>query len=439
VQPGQQPPPPYGSPQGGQFGEAEPTQVVMPQRPGDAPAPGDPNATQLVNPVGGPQAAGPESTQLVPPGMQPPPAIQYSPPPSAADNPGAAFGQPGQYGQPPQQGFGQPGGFDPQSQQGAFGQPQQGFGQPAPGQYPGAFGQQPGFGGPPGYGAAAPASSNNQLFGLIAAGVLAVFGILAVVFFIVDISDSKFSTYSQAIATVPDSAIQQAKDAGQYISPGLLKTFYWVALVGGLGAIAAAVFTFLKNKLAAVLGASAGVLLLVSGVGLLLSDSLSKSALPDGTTFTGFSSGKIFYLIAGVFVLAVGVLGLLGGTRQFVGLGGGSTPAAPGGYGPPPGGGFPPPGQQPGGFGQPQQYGQPPQQGFGQPPQPGQYGQPPQQGFGQPQPGQYGQPGGQYPGSGGFPQPGQQQGGYGQPPQQGFGQQGPPSGGFEQPPQQQQW
>ncbi|MEV6628514.1 hypothetical protein AB0M71_47075, partial [Amycolatopsis sp. NPDC051114] len=76
-------------PQGGSpFGETpEPTQVVQPGHPGDGGAgatqampPVDANATQWVNPAGGGDAPVADSTQLVPPGSQPP-AIPYTPPP----------------------------------------------------------------------------------------------------------------------------------------------------------------------------------------------------------------------------------------------------------------------------------------------------------------------------------------------------------------------
>ncbi|RSM45221.1 hypothetical protein DMA12_14435 [Amycolatopsis balhimycina DSM 5908] len=452
MQPGQ---PPSGSP----FGETpEPTQVVQP---GDGGAgatqvvqPVDANATQMVHPVGGPVA---ESTQLVPPGSQPP-AIPYTPPPSAADNPAAAFGQ-------QQGGFGQQGGYGQPPQQGGYGQ-QPGFGQP--GQQPQQGFGGPGFGGPPqqGFGGqqpfgAAPASGGNaQLFGYIAAGLLAVFGLLSLVFFFADMFDSNFSDYTDAVGKATDQEIQAAKDAGRYISPGLLTIYYIAVLVGALATLAAAVFTFLKNKIASFLAAGGGFVLLLAGILIMIELSID---LPRGIDLK-FGNGQALYLIAGVFVLAIGLLGILPQTAPFVGLGGGGG----GGGGAAPGG--------PQGFGGPQQgFGGPPQ-GFGGPQQQGGFGQPgqPGQGFGQPQPGYgpppgYGQPGGPNPSSGGFPQPSsggfpqpgqppQQPGGFGHPgqpphgypqqpgqPPQGWGpppgQQGPPSGGFGQPgqPPQQQW
>ncbi|MGH3450576.1 MAG: hypothetical protein ACRDQW_07570, partial [Haloechinothrix sp.] len=106
------------------FGDApEPTQVVQPGQNPQASSEGhlgdSPEPTQVVRQG---QAPGAESTQLVPPGMQPS-AIPYTPPPSAADNPAAmnqqqGFGQPAAFPPPPQQGFGQPGGFPPSPQLG---------------------------------------------------------------------------------------------------------------------------------------------------------------------------------------------------------------------------------------------------------------------------------------------------------------------------------
>ncbi|WP_326944378.1 hypothetical protein OG439_31645 [Amycolatopsis sp. NBC_01307] len=450
-------------PQGGSpFGETpEPTQVVQPAQPGEGGAgatqalpPVDANATQWVNPAGG-DAPVADSTQLVPPGSQPPPAIPYNPPPSAADNPAAAFGQQqGGYGQPG--GYGQqPGGF------GQPGQPPQGFGGP-----PGFGGpQQQQFGGPPQqqFGAS-PAGGGNPLFGYIAAGLLAIFGLLAVVFFFVDMFDSDFTTYSDAVGKVTDQQIQAAKDAGQYISPGALTIYYILVLVGGLAALGAAVFTFLKNKIASFLAVGGGAVLLIFAILIMIELSID---VPDGATIK-FGNGQALYLVAGIFVLAIGVLGLLPATKQFVGLGDGAAASTgPQGFGGPPAGFG---GPQQGFDGPPQGFGGPQQQpGFGQPGQPG----PPPQGFGQPPQGYgpppgYGQPGGPNPASGGFPQPQgggfppphqqpQQPGGFGQPgqpphgypqqpgqqpgqPPQGWGQppqqQGPPSGGFGQPPQQ---
>ena len=378
---------------GGLFGEsAEPTEVVQPPKPGETP-PGE--ATQFVNPAGAGQ--GGDSTQLVPPGSQPP-AIPYTPPPSAADNPNAVYGQqpPPGYGQQPA--YGQP----------SFGGP--GFGGP----------QQPGLGMPggPAQPAAAPAGGAS-LFGYIAAGVLALFAVLSGIFFFVDMFDKDFTEYSDAVGASSDQTIQAAKDAGQYISPGALTIYYVVVLVGALVALGAAVLTFLKNKIASILAAGGGFLLLVAAILIMFEFSIT---VPDGATIK-FGSGQILYLLAGIFVLAIGVLGLIPSTAKFVGFEG-AAPAGPSGFGGPP----PGYGQPPQGYGPPPGYGQPggqntPSGGFTQP------GQPPQTPGGFPAPGQPPQ------GPGGYPPPGQP---YGQPPQ-GYGpppgQQGPPGGGF-QPPQQ---
>ncbi|WIY05793.1 hypothetical protein QRX60_18835 [Amycolatopsis mongoliensis] len=467
-------------PQGGSpFGETpEPTQVVQPGHPGDGGAgatqampPVDANATQMVNPVGGGDAPVGDSTQLVPPGSQPP-AIPYTPPPSAADNPAAAFGQ-------QQGGFGQqPGGYGQPGQQGGFGQ-QPGFGQPGqPGQPPQGFGgpgfggpQQPGFGGqPPQFGAAAP--GGNGLFGYIAGGVVALLALVALIISFAYMSDA--SDYSKIFDLAPDqAAIDKVLDQAGIIGPGLVWFYVVMILVGSLVSLAGGVGLALVGKLGGIKKfvpiaiAAGGALLTVFALLLKIgmtpnAETLAQASASEKDTF-GLGLPP---LILGVLILIVGVLGFIPATRQFVGLGdGGAAPGGPQGFGGPPNqGGFGGP-QQPGGFGQPGQPGQP--GGFGQ--QPGGYGQPgqPPQGYGPP-PG-YGQPGGPNPSSGGFPQPSsggfpqpgqpQQPGGYGQPgqPPQGYpqqpgqppqgwgqppGQQGPPSGGFGQPgqpPQQQQW
>ncbi|OLZ54112.1 hypothetical protein [Amycolatopsis keratiniphila] len=469
VQPGQPAQPDYGQPQygqqppqeqqpqGGGFGDTpEPTQVVQPVQPGS----GDANATQVVQPVsGGGESPTAESTQLVPPGSQPP-AIPYAPPPSAADNPAAgAYGaQGGGFGQ--QQGFGQPqqGGFDPAQgqQQPGFGQPQQGFGGPPQG----GFGQQPGFGGPPpGYSpAAAGGGGGNQMFGLIAGGVVALLGLVALIVSFVYFGDA--SDYSKVFDTAPNQEqVDKFLDEAGLVGPGAIWFYVIMLLVGSLASLAGGVGLALAGKLpgtvkkiAPIVVAAGGALLVLFGV-LLLSGSSPSSdfldKLPPSARDSAGIGGGLLHLLLGIVILIVGVLGLIPATAQFVGLGGGGSvlgapqSGQPGGFGGPPQGGFGQPGQ-PGQFGQPGQPG-----GFGQPGQPGpSSGGFPQQG----QPGGFGQqPGQQGPPSGGFAQPGQPpQGGFGQAPQQpgGFGQQpgqqGPPSGGFGQPGQQpgqppQQW
>ncbi len=401
VQPGQ----PQQQP-GGLFGDTpEPTQVVQPVQPGQ-PAEGGAEATQLVNPAGGGDAPVADSTQLVPPGSQPPPAIPYTPPPSAADNPAAAFGQ--------QQGFGQPG-------PGGYGQPQ--YPGQQPGQPPQGFGGPggPGFGGPgqPGFGAPAPAfgggSSSGGLFGYIAGGVVAVLGLIGLIIAFGYMGDA--SDYSKAFDSAPDQqAIDTFLDNLGVVGPGTLWFYVIMILVGALVSIAGGVGLAFASKLGGIKklvpivvaagGALLAVFALLVKIGMTpKADALAKLSASAKDTF-GLGLPP---LIIGVLILIVGVLGLIPGTAQFVGLGDGGSAPAPqqGGFGGPPPGYGQPPQQQ--GFGQP---GPPPGYGHGQPPQ----GPPP--GFGGPPPG-YGQPGGPNPNSGGFPQPGHPQ--------------GPPSGGFGQP------
>ncbi|MFD9964529.1 hypothetical protein [Amycolatopsis sp. NPDC058986] len=455
-------------PQGGQFGETpEPTQVVQPvQQQGEGGQPaqqGDANATQLVNPVGGGDAPGAESTQLVPPGSQPP-AIPYAPPPSAADNPAAVggfgqqqpgYGQPGAYGQP-QPAYGQPG----QPQPGQPGQPQ-GFGAP------GGFGGPPpggGFGQPaPAFGAAPAGGGGNALYGYIAGGVVALLGLIALIFSFVYLGDA--SDYSKLFDRAPNQdAIDKFLDKAGIVGSGTVWLYVILILLGSLISLAGGVGLALASKLSGTIKTIVPFVVLGGGVILALFSLLLKIGLTPnddflqqfGASAKDATGGGIPPLILGILILIVGVLAVIPATAQFVGLGGGSTPSGPGAPGPygAPQGGFGQPGQ-PGGFGQPGQqpgYGQPPQQPYGQPgghdPSSGGFAQPGQQpgGFGQPeqQPG-YGQPPQQQPGYGQPPQqpygqPGQpQQPGYGQPPQgygQQPGQQGPPSGGFGQPPQQ---
>lgn len=435
------------------FGDApEPTQVVQPgqqgQPQGYGPPPGEEGsaATQMVSPVespagqGQPGGQGGESTQLVPPGMQPA-SIPYAPPPSAVDNPGAmqhqgGYGQQGvAYGQPPQQGgYGapQPGYGPPQ------GQPGGGYGGPPQG--PGGFGAPAGaFAGPSGSG------GDKKLFGWVAAGVVAVLGLAGVILSIVDLTDmGQYSDQMDLFEQQPGT--QEILD--QFPSAGMLTFFLIMVLLGSLLAIGSGVLLALYGKLGAglkkvtpIAAASGGALVVLFGLLLVI-------MIPGEITFQGRTqevdtadAPGALYLILGILILAVGVLGLVPATRQFVGLGD-DGPAAPSGYGGPSGfgppGGFGPP--QQGGYGQQQGYGPPQTAGYGHqqggygPPQQGGYGQPQQHGYGQPQqpPPGYGQPQGPPPGYGqqqgppSGPQP--QQG----PPSGGFGQQGPPSGGFPQ-------
>ena len=381
MQPGQAPP------AGGLFGEtAEPTQVVQPGQPAEG--------------LGlGADAPGPESTQLVPPGSQPPPAIPYAPPPSAADNP-AALGQQPAFGQPqPPAGFGQPpqpAGFGQPPQPGPYGQPPQGFG-PPPGQPGGFGGPPPGFGASP-YGApAGGGGGNNQVIAWIAAGVVAVLGLIAAILMFTLMGD--FGSASGSASGAADQCRASMEQMGGNTSlcdrlsdvSASVPAWAWIYTIlmalGGLAAVGGAVLLFLKNKLSAWVLVASGAVLLLFGV--------LFGAQAD------FITRIVFALIFGILIAAVGALALTPSTAGFFGLDGGSS-GGPGGFGGPPSGGYP---GQPGGFG-------PPSGGFGQPGQPGPYGQPvgpASGGFGQPgQPGAYGQPGG------GFGQPGP----YGQHPQQ---------------------
>ncbi|WP_199441303.1 RDD family protein [Umezawaea beigongshangensis] len=165
--------------QGGQFPNADATQVV----PGGAKSPAFPpsDATQVVTP-GQPSAGGPQSdaTQVVTPGQ--PPSGQFGQQiPGSGGFPAQGAPQLGQYGQPQQPPQGQPGqyGQPPQfgQQPGQFGQqpspygqqPGQ-FGQPSPyGQAPSPYGQPGGYPQQGGYGAAA---GNRAEWGQRAVGAL---------------------------------------------------------------------------------------------------------------------------------------------------------------------------------------------------------------------------------------------------------------------------
>ncbi|HVW41570.1 MAG TPA: hypothetical protein VHC18_09490, partial [Amycolatopsis sp.] len=333
VQPGQSP--------GGAFGEtAEPTQVVQPGQPPEGHG-------------GGGEAPGAESTQLVPPGSQPPPAIPYAPPPSAADNP-AALGQqqPGGFGQPQP-----PGGFGLPPQPGPYGQPPQGYG-PPPGQ-PGGFGGPPGFGASP-YGAPAGGGGggNAQLIGWIAAGVVAVLGLIGAILMFTLMGD--FGSGSSSGADQCRASLQQYGDTSicdQFEDAASAPAWAWIYTIllalGGLAAVGGGVLLFLKNKLASwVLVASGAILLIFS----ILFGAQAE-----------FITRIVFTLIFGIVIGAIGALALIPSTAGFFGLGG---PSGPGGFGGPPTGGYP---GQPGGFGQPGPFG-PPSGGFGQPGQPGPYG-----------------------------------------------------------------
>ncbi|MGH3861403.1 RDD family protein [Actinokineospora sp.] len=326
------------------------------------------------------QAPGAESTQLVPPGMQP--AIPYTPPPSAADNPGAmgqqGFGQQGfgqQGGFPPQQQGGYPqgpqsGGFPPQGpQSGGFPPPPQGpqsGGFPPPPGQPYGYGQQPGFGapaftGPPGGGQLA------EWFPRVAAYLIDIAPILVVLLlaFVGGMIDPMVGALLSVLGylafigwVIYNRWIQQGK-TGQSLGKKMMK----IKLIGEqTGQPIGGGMAFVRD-LAHILDG------LPCYLGYLwpLWDE-KKQTFGDKIMTT-------------VVVTADGAA---------------------------PSGGFGQQGPPSGGFGQPG-----PQGGFGQPPQGPSSGGFPQQG---PPPG-YGQPP-QGPSSGGFPQQGPPQG-YGQPPYQG--------------------
>jgi hypothetical protein len=365
IQPGQPLPPP-----GGQTGAdgVERTQAIQPgQRPHDP----DSGATQVVSPgsYGQPQQQDSGATQMVPPGSMPPQAPPYAPPPGAdaSSPPGGFPGQQPGYGQQPQ-------GFPGQQPPPGYGQQQPGFGQQPPPGYPpqGGFAQQPGLGQGPSFGGQ---GQNTQMISWGLAGLAAVLGLVVAIVALTDFGD--IGDYGDFYDTIPEG---QA-DAAGLPAPGTLWLWTILAVVGALGAIGGGVLIFLKHKFAGYAAAAGGGLMLIAGIGGLIS-------LPEGGT-EGLQT-PVWALIGGILVGAIGALAFIPQTKKF--LGGESVLGGPGGgFGGPPSGGFGQPPQQ--GFGQPQQgFGQP-QQGYGQPPQQGYGQQPPQQGYGQQPPQQgYGQP-----------------------------------------------
>lgn len=158
---------PFGAPPS-QQGGAPPIQATQAMDFSQMPLPGAPGAPPQ-QPWGAPPAA---SQQGSPFGAPPPQQQPWGPPPSTSQQ-GSPFGAP-----PPQQPWGAP-----PSQQG-FGAPpsQQGFGAP-PSQPWGAAPQQNAYGAPPAYAPAPtprPSTGGTAVFGLLAAGVLALGGVCAV-------------------------------------------------------------------------------------------------------------------------------------------------------------------------------------------------------------------------------------------------------------------
>jgi hypothetical protein len=313
--------------------------------------------TQVVRP-GQPEGAG-DATQMVPPGSLPPAQPPYAPPQDHNSPPAGFPGQQGGFGGPPP-GYGPPpGGFPGQ-------QPPPGYGQqPPPPGYgpPGGFAQQSGLGHGPSFGGQ---GQNTQMIAWVLAGVAGLLGLIVAIIGLTDLG--KLSDYSDGYSALPDGPLKN-----DLPSPTILWVCAILILLGGIAAIGGGVLIFLKHKLATIVTAAAGGVMLVFGI-------VFMAVLGDLSDGTGSPNLPVWALIAGILVGAIGALGLIPQTKHF--LGGGSVLAGPGGGGgfggPPPGGGF----------------GQPPQQGFGQQPPPG-YGPPPP-GYGQPpqQPGGYGQPGG---------------------------------------------
>lgn len=421
MRPGQRPPEEPTVGQGGEQG-AEPTRTV-----GDPDSGSIPERTQVMRP-GQQSSAGqeppiPEATQVVTPNQEPPqPNYGQSYVPPADSGPGAfpshpmpgtpppgtpAPGMPQDFGQPQQPWGAQPPGYGAPQQPPGWGQQQPWGAQPQYGPPPG-WGQQP-WGAPqpqPGaaWGAPAPGGGMNaettKFVTWAAAGVVGVLGLVALILQIIMFTEGgggSIEVPGGGTINVPSTSI-----------PGDAVFFLVMLIVGSVASIAGAVLIFLKQNYAHFVVVAGGFLLLLF-------------AIIAGASYT-FVGELIYYLIAGIFIAAVGTLGFFPQTKQYLGIPGpGADPfaghqgaqygvyarpqTAP--YGqqppPPPGWGQPPP-QQP-----PQQWGAQPH--YGQPPQPDPYGQPPygQQPYGQPQ---YGQPYGQ-------PDPyGQQQQPGGYPPQQ---------------------
>ncbi len=334
--------------QPGQVGAdgVERTQAIQPgQQPGEA--------TQVVQPVQpGQQYQDSGATQMVPPGSMPPQQPQYAPPPAADPQAPGGFGQ-------QQGGFGQqlPPGYGQQ-------QPPPGYGPP-----PGGFAQQQGLGSGPSFGGQ---GQNLQMIAWGLAGLAAVLGLLIAIFALVDFGD--ISEYSDGYNAAPPELVDELGAP----SPGLLWLCTIAILLGAVGAIGGGVLIFLKHKMAHMVLAGAGGLMLVFGIFELI-----LAAGVEGNTGELPGTG-VWGLIGGILVGGIGALGFFPQTKKFLGgesvLGG--SGGGPGGFGGPPQGGF---GQQQPqqGFGQqpPQQgFGGPPQGGFGQQPPPGGFGQPPQQG-----------------------------------------------------------
>ncbi|MBB5153494.1 hypothetical protein [Saccharopolyspora phatthalungensis] len=365
-------------PDGGQQGSDPISNRMDPQDPNQAGS----DATQVVRPVQSQGQQPPsDSTQVVPPSMQPPQPM-YQQPGLADQGSGAeatAMVPPSM--QPPQPMYqqpgtqSQPGGFPAQPQQ--SGTPSGGF--PAP-QAQGGFGAQPpqaAYGQPAQQGQGnAPLAKTTAIVAIVLGGLNVIFGILGIVGLAV--ASSKAAQYGVHLK----------------VSMGLLYTLVIVGFLCAIAWIVGGILLLKRKPIGPLLVGGAAAVSTLSGI-------ISVIMYPNASAIVGL-----------VFGIALAVLAFLPGTRQWAAGSGTPAPAAAGSYGQPQQFGQP---GQPQQFGQPgqQQFGQPGQPQFGQPGQPQQFGQPGQQQFGQPgqpqqfgQPQQYGQPGQQ---PGGFPPPSGQQ------------------------------
>ncbi|MEV6235059.1 hypothetical protein AB0L88_45045 [Saccharopolyspora shandongensis] len=351
-------------PDGGQQGSDPISNRMDPQDPNQAGS----DATQVVRPV---QPQGQQlpsdSTQVVPPSMQPPQPM-YQQPGLAGQGAGAeatAMVPPSM--QPPQPMYQQPG---TQSQPGGFpSQPQQGTpsgGFPAP-QAQGAFGAPPPQAA---YGQPATQGQGSKGLALTAGWVATVIGGLATIFNLIGLLSigAAYALIDQA-----ESARQQLEELDSSYSSGiempelpdlppygLVLTLYIVILLGSIALLTGGIMVILRKGI--------GPMLIVGATGLFI---LCEIVL----LISGFLYGApsiIGAIVSMLVAAALGVLSFLPGTRQYIAAAGSGVPA------PAAAGGFGQPGQ-PGGFGQPgqpQQFGQPGQQPGGFPPAGGQ--QPPQ-------------------------------------------------------------
>ncbi|MEV0048980.1 hypothetical protein AB0H34_00595 [Saccharopolyspora shandongensis] len=337
-------------PDGGQQGSDPISNRMDPQDPNQAGS----DATQVVRPV---QPQGQQlpsdSTQVVPPSMQPPQPM-YQQPGLAGQGAGAeatAMVPPSM--QPPQPMYQQPG---TQSQPGGFpAQPPQGppsGGFPAP-QAQGGFGAQP-----PQAGYGQPAAQGQGSKGLaltagwvatVLGGLLALFSLIGI--FLVSAAYARLAEIQSSLEGLGGS--EYASDALKDLpSQGLVTTLYIVLVVTGALMCVGGIMIITRKKI--------GPILALAGAAV--------TAIVELVIIFTYSGGGILGLL---IAIAIGVLAFLPGTRRYVA--GAGAPAPAGGFGQPLQGGFGQPGPQPG---QPQQFGQPGQQPGGFPPAGGQ--QPPQ-------------------------------------------------------------